>query len=151
MKSKLKKIGIIAACVGITFSCTLIVKANSVSALLKADETHKATEKLPVYVNPVNYYFTTGQTSKYNVYFVIEQYDDITFDQPYFVADTYLAPDQTTTGQCYVSRNYANVTMFGNSSGNAKKNCVAGALLYDSSTDDVNMQNEIEMINSKVD
>lgn len=147
MKKILKRTVLILCCFCIAFSCTYIVNANSVSALLHADEKSVMTPDLPILINPVNYYFTTGVTCEYDVTFEIRKRSNPGFAAS--LADTKtLSKDSTETGALQVNSNYALVVIYGNTPANPKKNCVAGALLYDSS--DSSMPLEIERINAEV-
>lgn len=147
MKKFVKRTALILSCFCIAFSCTHIVNANSVSILLHADESYVITPDLPVLVNPVNYYFTTGETCKYDVTFVIKKRSI-----PGFAAIEEkvisLAKASTETGTIQINDNYALVAIYGNTVANPKKNCVAGALLYDSS--DSRISAEIKRINAEV-
>lgn len=147
MKKNLKRTVLILCCFCIAFSCTYIVNANSVSALLHSDENYVITSDLPVLVNPVNYYFTTGVTCEYDVTFQIRQRADMG-GAAKNIYITKLSKDSTETGTLNVYSNYALAAIYGNTQANPKKNCVAGALLYDSS--DSSMPIEIERINAEV-
>ena len=147
MKKFLKRTALILSCFCIAFSCTHIVNANSVSALLHADENYVITSDLPILINPVNYYFTTGATCEYDVTFQIRQRADMG-GAAKVIYTTKLSKDSTDTGTLNVYSNYALAAMYGNTPASPKKNCVAGALLYDSS--DSSMLVEIDRINAEV-
>ncbi|MDD6572322.1 MAG: hypothetical protein PUF12_08085 [Thermoflexaceae bacterium] len=136
--SKVKKV-ILFLCMSVFCISLCAESANgvSVSTLLHANESSVYTDYLPNSTNEVDFYFTVGETSEYYVQFITYRFSQKGQGTPGEEQNYLFRPGISVDGTFSpTTGNYLKTGIFANGVNDLKSNCVAGALLSNTETDE---------------